>query len=285
MAFKIIQLTDLHLVKPGKTLFGIDPVERVDCALRDIEKNHADTNLLVITGDLTHGADEEAYGWLHSRLRRIEIPRRILIGNHDDRQIFKKYFPETPIDSHGFIQYIEPTVVGTMVYLDTNEPGTHKGCFCELRQKWLSEVLNNTLGPVFLFMHHPPFPIGIDPMDRIMLEQREAFADIVRPHTFRIKHLFLGHIHRPLAGSWQSIPVSALPSQNHQVMFDLHAYGNEIDFTLEPPAYGVAIISPEQVIFHMHNYMYADGHHLDGIYNSTSSVKAKIENDVDVADV
>lgn len=103
MAFKIIQLTDLHLVRPGKTLFGIDPAERLDSALCDIEENHADTNLLVITGDLTHGADEEAYDWLHGRLQRMDLPKRILIGNHDDRQIFKKYFPETPIDSHGFI--------------------------------------------------------------------------------------------------------------------------------------------------------------------------------------
>jgi len=53
-------------------------------------------------------------------------------------------------------------------------------------------------------------------MDEIRLIDSEPFADLVvgRPN---IKHLFFGHLHRPLSGSWRGIPFSNVLGTNHQV--------------------------------------------------------------------
>lgn len=71
-------------------------------------------------------------------------------------------------------------------------------------------------------MHHPPFDIGIPSLDRIKLDGTEAFAAVLC-ESADIRHLFLGHVHRPVSGSWRGIPFSALPGTNHQIAADFAA--------------------------------------------------------------
>ena len=62
------------------------------------------------------------------------------------------------------------------------------------------------------------------------------------------------HVHRPVAGSWQGIPISSLRAINHQVRLDLTEsdilYGN-----FEPPAYGIVLLRDDSVIVHTHDFM------------------------------
>ena len=41
---KIIQVTDLHLVTPGQTLCGLDPLARLQACIADINQNHGTLN-------------------------------------------------------------------------------------------------------------------------------------------------------------------------------------------------------------------------------------------------
>src|ERR1700689_4557259 len=54
---KLIQITDIHLVRPGKKLFDTDPGERLRLCLADIARCHADADLVVVTGDLAHNGE------------------------------------------------------------------------------------------------------------------------------------------------------------------------------------------------------------------------------------
>ena len=54
---KFIHLTDLHLVKPGDRLFNLDPLERLDRCLGDIQTLHEDAAFCVISGDLADKGD------------------------------------------------------------------------------------------------------------------------------------------------------------------------------------------------------------------------------------
>jgi len=58
-------------------------------------------------------------------------------------------------------------------------------------------------------------------MDRIALTDAAALIAVIKPNRARIRHLFFGHVHRPIAGSWLGIPFSTLRGTNHQVCFDL----------------------------------------------------------------
>lgn len=254
---KLIHLTDTHFVPPGKTLYGGDPQANLAAAVEDINRHHADADLAVVTGDLTHYGEPEAFELLAQTLSPLKPPLHLLIGNHDDREVFRQCFPDQALDGDGFVQSTVDTEHGRLIFLDTVLDGSHAGRYCEARRSWLAEQLERAAGDdlaVFLFMHHPPFKIGLPPLDAISLQEPEAFAATLTPHIARIRHLFLGHIHRPLAGSWQGIPISSLRSMNHQSWLDFEET-EAIAGSFEPPAYSVVLIEPQQVIVHFHDYL------------------------------
>ncbi len=252
---KIIQITDTHLMPRGTDLYGLDPCKRLETCIESINEYHADADLCIITGDLTHQGDREAYRDLRGILKQLSIPYHLLVGNHDHRQIFSEIFPETPRDEHGFFQQTLETSAGIFLLLDTVEHGMHWGSYCETRALWLKSQLElHKNQPVYLFMHHPPFNIGIPALDKISLrEDAKRIHQTVKDFS-NIKHLFFGHVHRPVSGSWHGIPFTTLRGTNHQVQLDLKA-DDYLPFTHEPPAYCVALLEPEQTIVHFHDYL------------------------------
>src|SRR5262245_4395890 len=103
---KLLHLTDTHLVQPGETLYGLDPLKRLQACIADMTAQHADADLAVITGDLTHWGEPAAYAALHDCLSTLQIPVRLLLGNHDVREVFVQYFPQEPRDAQGFVQSV-----------------------------------------------------------------------------------------------------------------------------------------------------------------------------------
>ncbi len=250
---KFIHLTDTHVVPRGELLYGRDPRAALDAAVADINRCHADAELVVVTGDLTHWGEPEAFENLAEALTPLAPPLKLMIGNHDDRRSFLDTFPDQACDEAGFVQSVLETSAGIFVFLDTVLPGTHAGHYCPVRCAWLERTLAERAGDLFLFMHHPPFDTGIPGTDLIGLQEKEAFRAVVEPHWDRIRHLFFGHVHRPIAGSWLGIPVSTLRAMNHQVWFDLEA--REIQGSFEPPAYCVVLIDPDALIVHYHDFL------------------------------
>ena len=251
---KFIHLTDTHFVPTGKELYGRDPRPALDAAVRDINENHADAEVVVVTGDLTHWGEPAAFENLADALAPLSPPLRLLIGNHDDRDIFKAHFPGQHRDENGFVQSTLETSAGVFVFLDTVLAGTHAGHYCETRCAWLSHTLQALSGrDAFLFMHHPPFDTGIAATDLIGLQQRDEFRKAVEPHKAHIRHLFFGHVHRPMAGSWLGIPVSTVRATNHQVWFNMKT--EKIQGSFEPPAYSVVLIDEASVVVHFHDFL------------------------------
>ena len=253
---KLIHITDTHFVAPGLSLYGLDPRARLDAAIADINVHHADAELVVITGDLTHWGEVEAYrNFLHC-VRALHMPYVVLVGNHDRRAACLDVLSAAPQDANGFVQGWRETSRGRFVFLDTLDETSHAGQLCERRLAWLSRALADAPPhqPVFLFMHHPPFEVGVHQMDRIALAERAAFAAIIKPHKARIRHVFFGHVHRPISGSWMGIPFSTLRGTNHQVWFDLSPDAPHLS-SHEPPAYAIVLIGEETVVIHTHDYL------------------------------
>ncbi len=210
---KLIHITDIHLVPPGERLLGLDPGERLKACIRDINIHHSDADLCVITGDLANRGETAAYTLLRERLLELKIPCQLLIGNHDNRENFKAEFSEMYEEDADYCQKVLTTPSGTFLFLDTKRKGSHGGGYCMERQRWLSAQLNRAgNGPVYLFMHHPPFDTGLPAMDRIGLENAGQFAEALAGRN--IRHLFFGHLHRPISGSWNGIPFTTI--KKHQ---------------------------------------------------------------------
>lgn len=259
---KLIQVSDLHFVPPGGSLYGLDPRARLEAAIADINENHGDAELCLFTGDLTDTGTPEAYGSLREVLSALRVPCRLLIGNHDDRENFSQAFPEAPPDENGFIQSVVRQPLGDLILLDTQEPDSHAGRFCARRQAWLRDRLAETRGRLaYIFMHHPPFDIGIPSMDRIRLMEPEGFTQIAE-EAGNIAHIFFGHVHRPVSGSWRGIPFSALRSTVHQVRLDFETQ-DPVPIDTAAPAYNVILIEDGVTVVHHHEFRESDRPPLD----------------------
>jgi Icc protein len=248
---KIVQISDVHLVAPGRSLFGLDPAERLRLAVRTIRAVAPDAALCVVTGDLAHNGEPEAYESLRDILSDLPMPCRLLLGNHDDRASFRAAFPETPCDEQGFVQSVFDLPEGRLLFLDTLEAGTNAGRLCETRLAWLAARLHEARDrPAWLFLHHPPFAVGMDVVDAINLRDGAALGDVLAGHP-DVRHLFLGHVHRPIAGSWRGIPFTVLYGTVHQSALNL----GPLDLPLlEGPCHlAVALIEADRTIVHLHD--------------------------------
>ena len=191
MKTKFIHITDIHLVDEGLLLNGGVPTARLDACLDDISRWHPDAAFCVISGDLAEFAEVEAYQALKARLAVYPLPCFLLIGNHDDRAVFQSVFPDHPKDMNEFVQHRFEIEQGVFLFLDTTKEGrdVHEGQLCSYRLDWLKQQLAEAGDkPTYLFLHHPPFEIGIPYVDNIRLIEAEAFAKALR-HGRDIRHV------------------------------------------------------------------------------------------------
>ncbi len=245
---KLIHITDFHLVAPTSSLWGLKPHERVDRCLADIAQWHSDADFCVISGDLADRGERDAYRWLAERLKRFPLKTFLMMGNHDDRRLLLKSFPDLPVDNEGFVQFTHRVDMGVFLFLDTFKGGTSAGQYCEKRHAWLAEQLDAAGDAhVWIFMHHPPFDIGIPYLDRIKLEESDAFAETVASRS-NIRHIFFGHVHRAAFINWRGIPCTCLPATSHQVPLTRESVGT--NYSYEPVMYGVVHIEDDRTIVH-----------------------------------
>jgi len=256
MAFKFIHLTDTHLAGPGLKLYGLDPRARLDAAIADINTHHSDAALVVVTGDLTHWGEADAYANFAEAMAALGMPYVAMVGNHDRRDACIDGLKAAPRDPNGFVQGTRQTPHGLFVFLDTLNEASHAGEMCGKRLDWLAETLAAAPAetPFVVFMHHPPFLVGVHAMDEISLKQGAEFAEVIAPYRARIRHLFFGHVHRPICGSYGKIPFSTLRGTNHQVWFELDPKAEHLA-SHEPPAYAVVLVDRETLVVHAHDFL------------------------------
>ena len=256
---KFVQVSDIHLGAPKALINGCFPTERLYACFKDITSWHSDAEFCVITGDLTEFAEPASYRHLKEILREFPLPCYLMLGNHDDRKVFQSIFVDYWQDENGFVQYSRRTANGIFLFLDTAKEGAnvHEGQMCHLRLKWLKEALIEAGDePTYIFMHHPPFDIGVHYVDKIKLVEVEDFAETLK-YGKNIKHIFFGHVHRMTSVFWRGIHFTSLPSLNHQIPLVPESVGNE--FCNEPPAYGVININDDQLTIHFNTFMQRDG--------------------------
>lgn len=260
---KLIILSDLHITPDQETILSIDPLQRFVEALVHIRQHHPDAQRLIITGDLTHYGDCDAYEQVREQFIDFPMPISFLLGNHDRRDAFVTTFPDAQTDAHGFVQSIADHGRTRLICLDTlNGPPydhhlIHHGAMCRDRLAWLDAALDLPTGRhAIIFMHHPPHAVGFRGIDTTRLAEETEFFDIVRRRG-NVRHIVAGHIHRTISGSVHGIPFSVFKSPVHQqpMMFDSEDTSLSV---VEPAAYGIMLITPDAVLVHTEDYQISD---------------------------
>ncbi len=250
---KLLTMTDLHITPEGETIIGLDTFALFESTLAAAVRDHGDAKALILMGDLTHHGDVPSYRRLAAALRDLPFPVVPMLGNHDRRSAFFEVFADAPRDAHGFVQQIVDFPDHCLITLDTLDGPPypdkhHSGRLCADRTAWLEQALNGAEGRMTLvFSHHPPFDTGIVGMDMIKMIDGPDFLDLLARYS--VGHLFCGHIHRTITGSSRGVPWTMFKSPAHQGVLDLSNPDSSLSVD-EPPAYGVLMLSKDQVVAH-----------------------------------
>ena len=215
---KLIQLSDLHLVSPGKlTSKVLDTNAILEETINEIlsKKDYfGQIDGLVVTGDISDDGSMESYLSAYEKLSKLNVPILVIPGNHDLRDPMRKVFHENVQFSKNSSQFDwvfefdETLIIG----LDTLVEGENFGFLEEKSLDFLSHQLSNNRGSdLVLLIHHPPIKTGIYFMDQIGLTNSSDLSECLKATNRPIK-ILCGHVHGVYHGLLGIHPVVSAPS-------------------------------------------------------------------------
>ncbi len=235
----IAQITDMHIRPSGKKAYGVvDTEAMLRAAVSSIVAQPRQPDLVIATGDLTDCGLIEEYELLRDILKPLPMPVYLIPGNHDRRQNLRLVFGgDGYLPMNGeFLHYTIEDHDLRLIGLDTVVAGKGHGELDSSRLAWLKARLDEQPErPTLIFMHHPPFPTGLQHMDSINCRDGAAMAEILKGRS-NIERVVCGHHHRSIQIRWAGTVGSVAPSVAHQVVLDLQPH-DDATFTMEPPGY------------------------------------------------
>ncbi|SJZ39523.1 3',5'-cyclic AMP phosphodiesterase CpdA [Enhydrobacter aerosaccus] len=242
----IAQITDMHIRPSGKKAYGVvDTEAMLRAAVSSLLAQPRRPDAVIATGDLTDCGLTEEYELLRDILAPLSMPVYLVPGNHDRRDNLRKVFAGDgylPPDGE-FLHYTVEDQPLRLIALDTVVPGKGHGEMDAARLAWLEERLAEQPDrPTFIFMHHPPFPTGLQHMDSINCRNADPMAELLRRHP-NVERVACGHHHRSIQIRWAGTIGSVAPSVAHQVLLDLQPHEDAL-FTMEPPGYHLHLWQP-----------------------------------------
>lgn len=232
----IAQLTDLHIGRPGQLIYGaVDTAAYLQAAITRLNELTPRPDLVLISGDLVDRGTLEEYEQLRTLLEPLQIPARMIIGNHDNRETFLRVFGNLDYlqGAGDRVNYVIDTPTLRLYMLDSAVQGYAYGRLSDETLGWLdAQLAGNPDTPSMIVMHHPPFETGIWWMDALGLHDNAKLEKVVRRHP-QIRRILSGHVHRPIFTEWAGVLCSVAPSTAHHVTLDLDDHAM-YQMTLEP---------------------------------------------------
>ena len=249
----VIQLSDLHLRAGRAPAFNAaDSATALERTVAHLAAMTPRPDLVIITGDIAEGGEEEAYKLAKKILAGLPCPYYVLPGNHDNpavlRAVLQEACPAGGADAPACCYALEGRPM-RLLSLSSIEPGYHGGALSPEAAAWLERTLDTGGAtrdvPTLLFTHHPPFLSALGLMDE-PYGNAALFASILSKNP-QVR-LCCGHLHRGLATLWGGVLALCCPPQVMHIVSELTPQGGD-EFRLENPGY------------HMH-------HFFDGRINS-----------------
>ncbi len=221
-----------------------------------MQRWHNDAEFIVITGDLCDSASKSAYEELKSEISKIDLPIYLLVGNHDDRELFGKFFPS--FINHGFVQYSIKIKNRAFLFLDTLVENHSYGSLCEKRIDWLKKRLKEYKdSEIYIFMHHHPVKSGLFEMDNEAdFKTSEEFWELLES-SGSVKHIAFGHLHRIFHGVKNGISFHSTRGTAFEVAL-VPSKEEEFLTNKEKPTYAVMELENEEIRVHHHEFLDED---------------------------
>jgi Icc protein len=239
----IAHISDFHVFseRPETKVVRLDAEAAARKVVDDIAHFQPALDAVMFTGDLTDGGSARDYVLLADILAPIKVPVLMVPGNHDKRAALRAAFSgRLPFENSPFLNY--ETRIGALrvLALDTLIEGHTEGALERESLDWLAGRLSDPhQGPTLIIMHHPPFPSGIESLDKMALVGgRTEMAEMVRAFKGPLA-IMAGHIHRPYKAFWNGAYCAVGGSPAFQIDLDLASNEHEPGVVEEPYAYYV----------------------------------------------
>lgn len=224
----IVQISDCHLSPDRqRELSGVVTYDSLQQVLNSIRANDK-AQLLLLTGDLTHDGEPEAYQLLQALLEPLAIPWFWLPGNHDLSAAMAQAATHTRLASKQIL-----LDHWQLLLLDSHQDHQVNGVVSQSELSWLATALKEHPDKyAAVFVHHHLLPVGSDWIDRQRIANAEQLLTLFDA-TAQLRFVACGHVHQ----EWQVQRghYSLLSSPSTCVQFQRHS----ADFATDtlPPGY------------------------------------------------
>jgi 3',5'-cyclic-AMP phosphodiesterase len=227
---RIIQITDTHLLADKHGLLrGHDTDRSLRSVLDHVAQHAAPFDLVLVTGDLAHQAEPNAYMRLKSYLEKTGVPIECLPGNHDRQSVMQARFIPYGIGCANILDRRPWRII----MLNSVIPGQDLGQLSAAELARLDNALRDlTESHALVCLHHPPVPVGNPSMDEMGLSNAAEFFRVIDAHSC-VRAILWGHAHSEFADVRRGVQLLGTPSTCFQ--FRASAAGIAVDDA--PPAY------------------------------------------------
>ena len=217
MVLNVLQLTDFHIFSdPNTKFFGVPTIKTLQDVLGKVVELNIDFDHIIITGDLTGDEELISYQTVKELLGNMISKCKIIPGNHDDRKLIRKVFPECVENENGPINFSLSTDSWQILGLDTHVPGELYGTISAETLSWLKNMLDKHKNkPTILFQHHPPISVQSKWLDLLGLKNTDPFIEILNQNP-QIHLISCGHVHQEFQGTLGNITIFTTPSTGVQ---------------------------------------------------------------------
>lgn len=190
---KIIQLTDTHLFSDDSlTIFTVKSNAKFKEVLDRVILEDYDADMIFLTGDISQDETSESYEKIARLLSKLNIPIYWIPGNHDDCAQAEMVFHKTKnFNRKAHLS----TPHWHFIFLNTKIENRDDGHLSPselnaLRRELAASPTNKRTAVV---MHHHPEMVGTPLIDHYILQNRQAFWDIVTGSSVEL--IICGHVH------------------------------------------------------------------------------------------
>ena len=209
----IAQITDTHLFASRKgDLLGLKTEESLAVVIEEVQNLNPQPDRILLTGDISQDETPESYDRLYQKIKQLNIPSYWIQGNHDQLHLMEKVLCNPPIckDKSFYCQGWQ------FILLNSAVAGRVYGYLTEETLNWLDSELEKTKNyPTVIALHHPPFLVDCNWIDKSRLQNPEALFEVLDQYS-QVRLVLFGHIHQDWKRDRAGVPYLASPSTSVQ---------------------------------------------------------------------
>lgn len=235
---RIAQISDIHLYnEKHKTLLGVTTYDSYHAVINLLKQQDPPPDLILLTGDLTQDASDEAYIQVAQELKDLNLPVYCIPGNHDENTEMRRVYPlyQVSVQKNIILDHWQ------LILLNSQKEGAVEGFLNDSQIDFLKECLEAyPEHRAIVTFHHQPLPVGCAWLDKIGLTNADVLWETLKSYP-QVHTILCGHVHQEFEGKKQGIHVYSVPSTCIQFK------RNSDQFALEelPPGYRFLELYPD----------------------------------------